>query len=1413
MNEPKEPTESQWIWISTFAQKLKGLTPEQQQVEMGNQSPEVADLMPYVAKYRDLPMELDRDRSGEQVGDFILDKRIGAGGMGVVYLAKEISQLHSGRNVAVKLIRWPPTLSPQETEERVSRFKAEVEKLSMHKTAYVVNLFKADIYKHDSGEIVPYLAMQYIPESRSLRDYVKEVELEPAEILRLMTKVCRGIQHIHDLDIIHGDLKPENILVGSEGEPRVTDFGLAKMVGDAVPRAQDGMGEGTPAYMSPEQFTDAYGESTKKSDVYALGVILYELLANKLPYEMPVDGSPDERLNEIRQRILEEEPTPLNSIKRLYNGQVEAILHKALAKSPKNRFASVEALKIAIERALRQTDDAIRISEEQRLFESKVSKAGSGKHPDLIIPSMNLSNARGVRRFDFSAGMTDFRGRDREIDDIRSFLRPISDCTSDFRWWLWTGTAGNGKSRLADQACQEAMSNGFEAGFLGPESIDDVESWDLSRPLLLVIDNASHHVERLKRLLRWGAQLARERTRPSVVRVLLIERSADRSIDSWLDRLLEFGYREGELADLFHSGKPVSPYELRNVDEEDLWQMMNDVWTELEFSPPDKQTVMNAFLEAAIPKRPLFAMLAAAAISDTRSIAGIKKWNVETLTTTILTDEVKRWVASGLTEEDINLVCLATICKDRTESIWRRISMVNSPIRPTDEARLRLIIGGESLNQADGVCAIRPDILGELLVRERLLGHLGRGNFATAEATTGVFQLAVKCFPEHTIRFLRQMLESLPGADTQKAVARAMKQAILPRPNRQNDVANAWHQMAHVYELLDDDKEALQCLNSAVEAQSKTGAMSARYCRGKFLQRHDEFARALQDFREYGLSKVSKAEWRASALFLAGQSSERLGDSKTALELYGRAVKKTGSNWHDRTRAAAALYKICASEGDKTGAQKALLWLTRCAKCSDTEAATWSFVRLTKLRFDEGDYSEAINLAHAGLRVASSSNRLPLQYWRGRTYFATDQYQEAIADFEKVIKNASEADFDYAIWAWFFKGDLLNRSGDKVGAVDCWNYVLIRSESQCAKAWAYLRIARACRDAGNFPEALEYSNLGIGLKTDDTKVRAAMLSERAHTLLESGDHSAATTAFGELFEHFPTHDKGEKWWALFYKGDALMQNGQPTAALDAWSKLAGEKEADTQVRAWAYYRVATDRRQSGDPQGSVFETNSGLALASGRIRTLLLYERASALRMAGEFEKAAAAYKEVFESVSENDPDTKWWALFYQGESLMEIRNVDDAVKCWTAASAPEATIDARAWSIHRLATLAYRNERDEEVVAMTTGLLRDIAVETRLKRYLLYFLALAQKRKGIYASATESLLSLLAVTPESNTDYWGTWARIYLAECLVAMDNENEAQLYLTSVVTSSDLTDAQQAAQDRLDELTSSQTKRESH
>jgi serine/threonine protein kinase len=349
-----EPTESEWIWISAFAMQLKGLPEGQQKSRMDGLAPELKHLKPLIEKYRKLSLDLDRNRTEEKIGDYSLVARIGEGGMGEVYQAIETTAVYE-RNVAIKLIRWPPTPSPSETTERVSRFKAEVEKLSKQPPCNnVVNLYKADIYKYHSGEIVPYLAMQYIHGSRSLKTYVQEAELEPAEILRLMTKVCRGIQHIHSSDIIHCDLKPENILVDSDANPRVTDFGIAKWVGDAVPRGQDGMGEGTRAYMSPEQVTDTYGEISKKSDVYALGVILYELLTNKLPHEMPIDGSPDERLKEFRRRILEEEPAKLDSIKRLYNGQVEVILNKALEKLPEKRFNSVEALKKAIERVLRK---------------------------------------------------------------------------------------------------------------------------------------------------------------------------------------------------------------------------------------------------------------------------------------------------------------------------------------------------------------------------------------------------------------------------------------------------------------------------------------------------------------------------------------------------------------------------------------------------------------------------------------------------------------------------------------------------------------------------------------------------------------------------------------------------------------------------------------------------------------------------------------------------------------------------------------------------------------------------------------------------------------------------------------------------------------------------------------------------
>ena len=150
--------------------------------------------------------------------------------------------------------------------------------------------------------------------------------------LELVARICDAVQHAHDRGIIHRDIKPGNILVDHSGQPKVLDFGVARLVEGAPAETlhtSDGQLVGTLAYMSPEQALGDPSAIDARSDVYAIGVVLYELLAGRLPYD--VSG----RQHEAVQAILQEDPDPLSTISRQFRGDVETIVARALEKDPR----------------------------------------------------------------------------------------------------------------------------------------------------------------------------------------------------------------------------------------------------------------------------------------------------------------------------------------------------------------------------------------------------------------------------------------------------------------------------------------------------------------------------------------------------------------------------------------------------------------------------------------------------------------------------------------------------------------------------------------------------------------------------------------------------------------------------------------------------------------------------------------------------------------------------------------------------------------------------------------------------------------------------------------------------------------------------------------------------------------------
>lgn len=285
----------------------------------------------------------------EQIAGYRITRLIGEGGMGAVYKAE---QSKPRRIVALKVIK-PGFASVQ----ALKRFEQECQVLGRLQHPGIAQVFEAGMADTGAGP-QPYFAMEYI-QGQSLTDYAAANRLTIRQRLELLARIADAVQHAHAKGVIHRDLKPANILVTPEGQPKILDFGVARAVDSDIQATtvETDMGVliGTLPYMSPEQVSGDPDELDTRSDVYALGIILYELLVGRLPYDLH-----KRMLHEVVRIIREEEPTRLSSVNRIFRGDIETIVGRTLEKDKSRRYQTANAVSADIRRYLNNEPIAAR---------------------------------------------------------------------------------------------------------------------------------------------------------------------------------------------------------------------------------------------------------------------------------------------------------------------------------------------------------------------------------------------------------------------------------------------------------------------------------------------------------------------------------------------------------------------------------------------------------------------------------------------------------------------------------------------------------------------------------------------------------------------------------------------------------------------------------------------------------------------------------------------------------------------------------------------------------------------------------------------------------------------------------------------------------------------------------------------
>ena len=377
--------------------------------------------------------------SGQAVGPFRVVEQLGTGGMAEVYKAY---QPRLDRYVALKFIK-SELVSQGDFQARFEREAKLMAQLNHPNIVHIYDFGEAGSYSAGQPRLY-YLAMEFVA-GGTLRDWLKTSSksghlMELDQVLIILEQVCAALDYAHQQGIIHRDIKPANIMLTPDGRALLSDFGLAKLVNRSDDLTQSGTTTGTPAYMSPEQIR---GDSTAigpLSDLYSLGVVLYELLTGQVPF------SADSSMAVLLKHVKEAVPPP-RTLNPDLSEAVERVLLKALAKDPEERFQQAQKLAESFSRAIASVPAQTPGQDSEPTIPQLTRWP---QVPDEPAPALGSPPFKGLQHFDESDADL-FFGREmltaKLVARLASLLPERQDQTRG-RFMAVVGASGSGKSSL-----------------------------------------------------------------------------------------------------------------------------------------------------------------------------------------------------------------------------------------------------------------------------------------------------------------------------------------------------------------------------------------------------------------------------------------------------------------------------------------------------------------------------------------------------------------------------------------------------------------------------------------------------------------------------------------------------------------------------------------------------------------------------------------------------------------------------------------------------------------------------------------------------------------------------------------------------------------------------------------------------